>query len=79
MLYLKTPGIDLIGIFLFFHSVKNIGNIRSLTERLFSWTSLLDQVNFLDRLSLKFGYLPVIIILNKFLICGNIYMYYSNK
>ena len=44
---------------------KNIGKIKSLVARLLSWTSFLDHLYFLVLLSLKFGYFPVIIILNK--------------
>ena len=46
--------------------IKNIGNIRSLLDKLDSATNLLAQSVFLFLLSLKFGYLPVIIGINLF-------------
>ena len=42
-------------------SIRNIGNMKSFGERLFSSISLLDQSFFRLRLSLKLGYFPVII------------------
>ena len=60
--------------FLFFPSVRNIGNTKSLPERVFSLTSLLDHSSFLDLLILKFGYFPVIIIL-KYYINATIVIY----
>ena len=47
-------------------SIRNIGNIRSLLERLDSSTNLLVHSAFLFLLSLKLGYLPVIINNNLF-------------
>ncbi len=44
----------------------DLGKTKSLPERVFSLTSLLDQLYFLDLLILNCGYLPVIIILNVF-------------
>ena len=59
--FFEHPGIDFIGIFLFFPSMRKIGNIKSLGVRLFSSINLLDQSFFRLRLSLKLGYFPVII------------------
>ena len=53
---------EFIDSFLLDPSIKNIGNIKSLGLRVFSWISFLDQEYFLLRLSLNSGYLPVIMI-----------------
>ena len=58
--FFEHPGIDLIGIFLFFPSTINIGKMKSFGVRLFSSINLLDQSLFRLRLSLKLGYFPVI-------------------
>ena len=59
--------------------IRKIGKIKSLDDRLFSSINLLAHSWLRFLLNLKLGYFPVIIILNNFFICGNIYMYYSNK
>ena len=46
---------------MFLPSIKNIGSIKSFGDKVFSETSLLDQLFFLFLLSLKLGYVPVII------------------
>ena len=43
-------------------AIRNIGNMKSLDERLFSSTNLLDQAYFLLLRSLKLGNFPVIIV-----------------
>ena len=62
IVYLKTPGIDGIDSFLFDPSITNIGKIKSLGLKVFSWINFRDHEYFLLRLSLKAGYFPVIII-----------------
>ena len=55
---------DLIFSFLFLPSIKNIGNIKSSGLSIFSCVKRLIQGCFLLRLSLRFGYFPVIILSN---------------
>ena len=54
------PGIDLIGSTLFFPSLTNMGNIKSLMLRLFSETNLLIHVELRTLRNLMFGNLPAI-------------------
>ena len=42
------------------NKIKKIGNIKSFGLKVFSWISLLDQDFFLFLLSLRLGYLPII-------------------
>ena len=56
------PGMDFMGCFLFFPSIKKTGSIKSLGLKLFSSISLRDQSFFRLLLSLKLGYFPVIIL-----------------
>jgi len=59
-LYLFMPGIVFIGSILFFPSLTKIGNIKSLTLRLFSEINLLIHGELRTLRNLIFGNLPAI-------------------